>query len=71
MKASWLDSYGVSSLCLVDFHCFKTLNCVVMSKTLICNNYALRGKLRMLIMCRLWTRLRMSFNAYMSILVAM
>jgi hypothetical protein len=42
-----------------------------MSKTLICNNYALRGKLRMLIMCRLWTRLRMSFNAYMSILVAM
>jgi hypothetical protein len=31
----------------------------------------LRGKFRMLIMFYLWTRLRVSFNAHMSILVAM
>jgi hypothetical protein len=41
-----------------------------MSKTLICNNETLREKFRMLIMFYLWTRLRVSFNAYMLILVA-
>jgi hypothetical protein len=41
-----------------------------MSKTSVCNNYTLRGKFRMLIMFYLWTRLRVSFNAYKSILVA-
>jgi hypothetical protein len=41
-----------------------------MTKTSVCNNETLRDKFRMLIMWYLWTRLRVSFNAYMSILVA-
>jgi hypothetical protein len=41
-----------------------------MSKTLVCNNSTRRGKFLLLIMLYLWTRLRVSFNAYMSILVA-
>jgi hypothetical protein len=41
-----------------------------MSKTSVCNNETLWGKFLLLIMLYLWTRLRVSFNAYMSILVA-
>jgi hypothetical protein len=33
----------VSSLPLVYFRCFKTLNYFVMAKTLVCNNYTLQG----------------------------
>jgi hypothetical protein len=71
MKASWLASHGVSAFRLIIFVVLKTLNCVVMLKTSVCNNSTLRGKFWMLTMYCLWTRLRVSFNAYMSILVAM
>jgi hypothetical protein len=42
-----------------------------MTKTSVCNNSTLQGKFRMLIMLYLWTRLRVSFNAYISILIAL
>jgi hypothetical protein len=38
MKASWLASRGVLALCLVNSAVSKTLNYVVMSKTLVSNN---------------------------------
>jgi hypothetical protein len=40
------------------------------SKTSVCNNYTLQGKFLLLMMLYLWTRLRVGFNAYMSILVS-
>jgi hypothetical protein len=41
-----------------------------MSKTSVCNNQSLWGEFLLLIMLYIWTRLGVSFNAYMSILVA-
>jgi hypothetical protein len=41
-----------------------------MSKTSFCNDETLRGDFLLLIMLYLWTRLRVSFNAYMLIIVA-
>jgi hypothetical protein len=70
MKASWLASRGVLAFRLVNSTALKTLNCVVMSKTPVCNNGTSQGKLLLLIMLYLWTHLRVSFHAYMSILVA-
>jgi hypothetical protein len=38
MKASWLASRGVLAFRLVNSAVSKTLNCVVISKTSVCNN---------------------------------
>ena len=46
---------------------FKTMEYSILSWTLICNNFTLRGDLD-LIAKVLWTRLRASFNVYVSIL---
>jgi hypothetical protein len=70
LKASWLASRGVLTFRLVHSAVSKTLNYVVMTKTSVCNNYTLRGKFLLLIKLYIWARLRVSFNSYMSILVA-
>jgi hypothetical protein len=70
MKASWLASHGVpASVSLIPL--FQKLR-----TTLLCQkpqfviNKPFKGKFLLLIMMYLWTCLRVSFNAYMSILVA-
>jgi hypothetical protein len=70
LKASWLASRGVLAFRLVNSAVSKTRNYIVMIKTSVCNNETLRGEFLLLIMLYLWTRLRVSFSAYISILVA-
>jgi hypothetical protein len=70
MKVSWLASRCILAFRLVYFRCFRNPDYVVMSKTHLVIIKPFGVNFLLLIMLYLWTRLCVSFNAYMSILVA-
>jgi hypothetical protein len=65
-----MASCGVLAFRLVNSAVSKTLNYVMVTKLRFVINKPLGIQIWMLMMLYLWTRLRVSFNAYMSILVA-
>jgi hypothetical protein len=70
LKASRLTSHGVLASARLIPLFSKTLIYIVMPKTSIYNNLPFGVRFRMLVILYLWTLLRVSFNAYLSILVA-
>jgi hypothetical protein len=65
-----MASNGVSASVILNSAFFKTLNYFIMAKTWFVIIKPFGVRIWILMMLYFWTRLRVSFNAYISILVA-